>query len=341
MADTKKLPPGPDFRSLPKALLHEHLDGGLRPQTLLELCARRSVPVPVADAVSLARWMHANADSGSLERYLEGFGITVAAMASEEACERVAFEAAEDALADGCVLAEFRMAPLLLEPYGLSGAAVVEATLAGLKRSRLRCGLIVCGMRTDNPADTTRSALLAATYHDQGVVGFDLAGAEKYFPPGDHAESMTIARNAGVGLTCHAGESDEGFRVLEAAALGATRIGHGIRVVQDHDWVDEAFALELHFEVCPSSNVHTGNAKSIEEHPIREMVAAGLSVSCNTDNRLMSSVTLSEELEALHRRAGMTLGQLRTMTLAAVDRSFLPAADRTAARAEVERGWAV
>lgn len=341
MADTKKHPPGPDFRALPKALLHEHLDGGLRPQTLLELCAARSVPVPAADAATLAAWMHANADSGSLERYLQGFAVTVAAMASEEACERVAFEAAEDALADGCVLAEFRMAPLLLEPYGLSGAAVVEATLAGLKRSRLRCGLIVCGMRTDNPADTTRSALLAATYHDQGVVGFDLAGAEKYFPPRDHAESMTIARNAGVGLTCHAGESDEGFRVLEAASLGATRIGHGIRVVQDPDWVDEALERELHFEVCPSSNIHTGNAKSIGTHPIREMVVAGLSVSCNTDNRLMSSVTLTEELEALHRLAGMSLAQLRTMTLAAVDRSFLPASDRAAARAEVERGWAV
>ncbi len=341
MADTKKHPPGPDFRSLPKALLHEHLDGGLRPQTLLELCAARSIPVPAADAATLAAWMHANADSGSLERYLQGFAVTVAAMASEEACERVAFEAAEDALADGCVLAEFRMAPLLLEPYGLSGAAVVEATLAGLKRSRLRCGLIVCGMRTDNPADTTRSALLAATYHDQGVVGFDLAGAEKYFPPRDHAESMTIARNAGVGLTCHAGESDEGFRVLEAASLGATRIGHGIRVVQDPDWVDEALERELHFEVCPSSNIHTGNAKSIGTHPIREMVVAGLSVSCNTDNRLMSSVTLTEELEALHRLAGMSLAQLRTMTLAAVDRSFLPASDRAAARAEVERGWAV
>ncbi len=339
MADSKQHPPGPDFRALPKALLHEHLDGGLRARTLLELCAVRAVSVPASDAATLAAWMHANADSGSLERYLEGFAITVAAMGSAEACERVAFEAAEDARADGCVLAEFRMAPLLMEPGGMAGESVVEAILAGLKRSSLRSGLIVCGMRTDNTADTIRAARLAARYRDQGVVGFDLAGAERYFPPGDHAESMAIARHAGLGLTCHAGESDEGFRVLEAAALGATRIGHGIRVVQDRDWVDEAFAGELHFEVCPSSNIHTGNVKSIEEHPIREMVAAGLSVSCNTDNRLMSNVTLTQELQALHRHAGMSMAQLRTMTLAAVDRSFLPAADRAAARAEVERGW--
>lgn len=346
METFKKESAGADFRALPKVLLHEHLDGGLRPQTLLELCAERGVAVPASDAASLARWMHENADSGSLERYLQGFAITVAAMASEEACERVAFEAAEDALADGCVLAEFRMAPLLLEPYGLSGAAVVEATLAGLKRSRLPCGLIVCGMRTDNPADTTRSALLAATYHDQGVIGFDLAGAEKYYPPADHAESMAIARNAGVGLTCHAGESDEGFRVLEAAELGAVRIGHGIQITrgatpdQTREWIARAKDLDLHFEVCPSSNVHTGNAESVARHPIREMVAAGLSVSCNTDNRLMSSVTASGELEALHRAAGMSLADLRRMVVAGVARSFLPQSVRTAALAEVDRGWA-
>lgn len=345
METVKKELAGADFRCLPKVLLHEHLDGGLRPQTLLELCAERGVPVPAADAAALAGWMHANADSGSLERYLQGFAITVAAMASEEACERVAFEAAEDALAEGCVLAEFRMAPLLLESHGLSGAAVVEAILAGLKRSRLRCGLIVCGMRTDNPADTTRSALLAATYQDQGVVGFDLAGAEKYYPPGDHAESMNIARNAGVGLTCHAGESDEGFRVLEAAELGATRIGHGIQIVRGADaaqtaqWLARARELDLHFEVCPSSNVHTGNARSVAEHPIREMVAAGLSVSVNTDNRLMSDVTLAHEMQVLHQQAGFTFAQLKGMVIAGVERSFLPPGERRAALQDVERGW--
>ena len=345
MADTKKLPPGPDFRALPKALLHEHLDGGLRPQTLLELCEARGVPVPAADAATLAAWMHANADSGSLERYLQGFAITVAAMASPEACERVAFEAAEDARADGCVLAEFRMAPLLMEPFGMSGAAVVEAILAGLKRSPLRSGLIVCGMRTDNPADTTRSALLAVTYQDQGVVGFDLAGAEKYFPPRDHARAMAIAGDAGLGLTCHAGESDRGERVLEAADIGATRIGHGIHIVmgdtpqQTHAWVERARELALHFEVCPSSNIHTGAARSIASHPIRAMVAAGLSVSCNTDNRLMSGVTLTHELEALHREAGFTHAQLGELMRAGARASFLPQAKRDAAVRAIERGW--
>lgn len=347
MRPNKNMQSAPPWRALPKVLLHEHLDGGLRPATLLELCDARGVAVPASDPDALAAWMHANADSGSLERYLQGFAITVAAMASPEACERVAFEAAEDAAEDGCVLAEFRMAPLLLEPFGLSGEEVVEAVLAGLARSRLRCGLIVCGMRTDNPADTIRSARLALAYRDRGVIAFDLAGAEKYFPPGDHAESMRIAREGGLSLTCHAGESDGGERVLEAATLGATRIGHGIRIVkgdtpaQTSEWVERALEMDLHFEVCPSSNVHTGAAASLEAHPIRAMIDAGLSVSFNTDNRLMSHVTESHEMEALHTRTGLSLAELRAMVRAGIERSFLPASDRAAALADLEARFPV
>ena len=160
-------------------------------------------------------------------------------------------------------------------------------------------------MRTDDSADTIRSAQLAVRYRDEGVIGFDLAGAERYFPPSDHAESIEIARDGGLGITCHAGESDSGDRVLEAAGLGATRIGHGIHIVrgetptQTREWVEVARGMGLHFEVCPSSNVHTGAVKSLEEHPIWDMLVSGLSVSCSTDNRLMSGVTLTSELEAL------------------------------------------
>ncbi|HUQ28000.1 MAG TPA: adenosine deaminase [Usitatibacter sp.] len=333
------------MRKLPKALLHEHLDGGLRPATLLELCHSRAIAVPARTPGELARWMHDNANAGSLERYLKGFAITIAAMASAAACERVAFEAAEDAAADGCVLAEFRMAPLLLEPHGLAGEAVMEAILAGLARSGLRCGLIVCGMRTENPQDSLRAARLAIAYADRGVVGFDLAGAEKYFPPGDHAAAMALAGEAGLGLTCHAGESDRGERVLEAGELGATRIGHGIHIVlgdtpeETRQWVGDALAMDLHFEVCPSSNLHTGAVRSIAEHPIRAMVDAGLSVSCSTDNRLMSGVTLSGELEALHREAGFTHAELAQLMRAGAEASFLPRADREAALREIEAGW--
>jgi adenosine deaminase len=332
-------------RSLPKVLLHEHLDGGLRPQTLFELCQERGMAIPAADPAALAAWMHANADSGSLENYLRGFDLTVAAMASPAACERVAFEAAEDALADGCVLAEFRMAPQLLERHGLRPEAVVEAFLAGLDRSALAAGLIVCGMRTDPPEATLAAAGLATRYRDQGVVGFDLAGAERGYPPALHAAALRRARDGGLGVTCHAGESDDGYRVLEAAELGATRIGHGIHIVRGRDaaetqrWIDAARARELHFEVCPSSNVHTGAVGSLEEHPIARMLQAGLSVSCSTDNRLMSAVTLSSELEHLHDQLRMPAADLGRMMMNGVEASFLPAAEREAARREIARAW--
>jgi adenosine deaminase len=331
------------FLHLPKVLLHEHLDGGLRPATLLELARARGLAVPTGSPAALAGWMHANANSGSLERYLRGFALTVAAMASPAACERVAFEAAEDARLDGCVLAEFRMAPLLLEPLGMAGEAAVEALVAGLRRSALPSGLIVCAMRTDSPDETLRAADLAARYVGRGVIGFDLAGAEHGFPPSAHAAAFARARDAGLGLTCHAGEADAGSRVLEAAALGATRIGHGVHIMsgstptESAQWIDAARVLGLHFEVCPSSNVHTGAYPSLAAHPIKAMVEAGLSVSCSTDNRLMSGVTLSGELAAIHDQPGLSTAQLGRLMRSAVAASFLPADVRDTAMREMRR----
>jgi len=327
-------PTAAQWIALPKVLLHEHLDGGLRPQTLLELCRSRGLSVPADDADGLAAWMQSNANSGSLERYLRGFGLTVAAMASVDACERVAFEAAEDARIDGCILAEFRMAPLLLEAHDMSGEAVIEALLAGLKKSALPCGLIVCAMRTDSPDETLRAARLAARYKDQGVIGFDLAGAERGFPPALHATAIAVARDAGLGFTCHAGEADDGARVLEAARLGATRIGHGVQIMraanalQQADWIAKVRAMQLHFEVCPTSNVHTGAASSLAAHPLRAMQEAGLSVSVSTDNRLMSGVTLSGELQACHEENRVPVGALEGMMREAARVTFMPAEAR-------------
>ena len=336
------------WQQLPKILLHEHLDGGLRPQTLLELCHERNLTVPANDAEGLAEWMQANANSGSLERYLQGFGLTVAAMASAEACERVAYEAAEDARLDGCVLAEFRMAPLLLEAHGMSGEAVIEALLAGLARSSMPSGLIVCGMKMDSPNKTLRTAQLAARYQDQGassVIGYDLAGPERGFPPALHAAAIATARDAGLGITCHAGEADVGSRVLEAAALGATRIGHGVTIMeapdalQQREWLDKARDMGLHFEVCPTSNVHTGAAASLATHPLRAMIEAGLSVSCSTDNRLMSGVTMSAECQMVHEQNGVSRQQFKRMMLDAAAASFLPAVVRAQALQAIENGW--
>ena len=334
-------------RRLPKVLLHEHLDGGLRVATLLDLLLQRGLTPPAPDEAQLTAWFHANAHAGSLEKYLRGFALTVAAMASPAALTRVACEAALDAHADGAVLAEFRIAPLLFEAHGLSGEAAVEALLQGLAMAPMPCGLIVCGMRHEPPEQTERAARLALKYHGSGVIGYDLAGAEHGFPPAMHTRALTLVRDAGLPLTLHAGEADTAERVLEAGRLGARRIGHGVRLVDAlHDpaqaagsrhsapraaLVDEAMALGLHLEVCPTSNVHTGAAASIATHPITALWQAGLSLSYHTDNRLISCITHSQEAAQLLRHTPLKPGDLLAMARHAAGHSFMPPAARAAA----------
>ena len=348
--------PDPAFwRAIPKVLLHEHLDGGLRPQTLLDLCQQKNITLPAHTQQAVTRWLQGNANSGSLERYVAAFAPTVAAMGDAAACERVAFEAAEDAWNEGCVLAEFRMAPLLLQPHGLAGEAAVEALVAGLQRSSLPCALIVCAMRTDSAAQVERAARLAARYAGQGVVGFDLAGGERGFPATLHRRAIDIAPAAGLGITLHAGKADDGARVLEAIALGATRIGHGVQLAMGQGAAQRMAQVaamtvattgsatggtndptaqtgrKIHFEVCPTSNTHTGVCQHLSEHPLPAMWAAGLDVSIHTDNRLISGVTHSQELANVHHTLGWPLAAIASSMVAAASASFMPATAREAA----------
>ena len=329
-------------RALPKVVLHEHLDGGLRVGTLLELLHRRGMHPVADDEPALAAWFDANAHAGSLEKYLEGFALTVEAMSDPVAMERVAFEAAEDARADGAVLAEFRIAPLLFESHGVPGDAAVEALLAGLARSSLPTGLIVCAMRHLPPSETLRAAQLALRWQGRGVVAFDLAGAERGHPPSEHAEALRLVREAGLGITLHAGEADVAERVVEAARLGATRIGHGVHLVDAladparRALLDEVIARGVHLEVCPTSNVHTGAAASVATHPITALWRAGVSLSYHTDNRLMSCITHSSEAAALLRETTLTRADLLEMARQAAGHSFLPAADRQRALAAIK-----
>ena len=333
-------------RRLPKVLLHEHLDGGLRVATLLALLRERGLAAPAADEAALAAWFDARAHAGSLEQYLRGFALTVAAMATPEALARVAFEAAEDARAEGCVLAEFRIAPLLFEAHGVTGEVAVAALLAGLSRSALPSGLIVCAMRHDSDRQIARAADLALQFHGRPsrpdaaqVVGFDLAGPEAGWPASRHAALLARVRAAGLGLTLHAGEADAGERVLEAVRLGAQRIGHGVRLV---DLLDEPHAAEaldglrrqrVHLEICPTSNLHTGAAASLALHPIHALWRSGLSLSFHTDNPLMSRLNHSTEAANLVN-VGFSWSDLLRMGLDAAAASFLPeAARRTAAAA--------
>ena len=339
-------------RQLPKVLLHEHLDGGLRIPTLHALLRARGLAAPADDEAGLAAWFDARANAGSLEDYLRGFALTVAAMATPEALARVAFEAAEDALADGCVLAEFRIAPLLFEPHGVPGDAALAALLSGLSRSALPCGLIVCAMRHEDDAQIERAADLALRWFalptqagQARVVGFDLAGPEAGWPASRHAALLRRVRDAGLGLTLHAGEADGGERVLEAARLGAQRIGHGVRLVDlihaagdaAHGDAAQAAAVlaelrqrGVHLEICPTSNLHTGAAASIALHPIHALWRAGVSLSFHTDNQLMSRVDHSTEAARLVQ-AGFGWGELLQMGLDAAAASFLDSNSRAMA----------
>jgi adenosine deaminase len=245
-----------------------------------------------------------------------------------------------DVAADGALLAEFRMAPLLLEPHGLAFEAAVEAMVEGLQRgtrdSGVPAGLIVCAMRHEPSERVRRAAELAARYAQHGVIGFDLAGAEKGFPATAHASAIAHAREAGLGITLHAGEADDGERVIEAIELGATRIGHGVRIAWG-EGADERMAQAreagVHFEVCLTSNLHTGACTRIEEHPLPRMLAAGLSASIQTDNRLMSLTTGSQEY-VLALGLNLSREQIMQGAREAAGASFLPAAvrERVAAR---------
>jgi adenosine deaminase len=266
-------------------------------------------------------------------------------MATPAALERVAFEAAEDARAGGCVLAEFRIAPLLFEAHGMAGEAAVEALLAGLARSALPCGLIVCAMRHLPESETCRVARLALRYQGRGVVAFDLAGAEAGHPPAEHGRALALCRDAGLPLTLHAGEADAAERVVEAVRLGARRIGHGVRLADAlgdpsrQPLTDEVRQCGVHLEICPTSNVHTGAATSIAAHPITALWRAGLSLSFHTDNRLMSSITHGSEAAALLCHTELTPGDLLQMGIEAAQHSFLDASIRAGAEGQLRR-WA-
>lgn len=327
-------------------MLHEHLDGGLRPATLLELLHERGITPPADTAAALDDWFRGRASAGTLVEYLRGFALTVAAMAGLRALERVAFEAAEDAHVDGCLLAEFRIAPILFEPHGIAAAAATEALLAGLARATrttgMPCGLIVCGMRQQSEAEVARSAELAVRYCHDGVIGFDLAGPEAGFPATLHSHTLGRLRDAGVALTLHAGEADVAERIVEAADLGATRIGHGVRLAdaigdpaREH-LVDAVRSRGLHLEVCPTSNVHTGAAASVATHPIRALWDAGVSLSYHTDNRLISGITMSAEAGNLIGQAGFDAADLVRMAELAARSSFLPADAREQALASLQ-----
>jgi len=334
----------------PKALLHDHLDGGLRPTTVVELAAEIGHALPSGDPVSLGEWFAEAADSGSLERYLETFAHTVAVMQTPDALYRVAQECALDLATDGVVYAEVRFAPEQHCARGLSLPEVVEAVLAGFEAGSadaaaqghpIRIGTLLTAMR--HAARSMEIAELAVRYRDVGVVGFDIAGAEAGYPPTRHLDAFEYLQRENFHFTIHAGEAFGLPSIWQAIQwCGADRLGHGVRIVDDISPDRTLGRLSAYvrdkripLELCPSSNVQTGAATSIAEHPIGLLRDLRFRVTVNTDNRLMSRTSMSREMALLVEAFGYGWAELQWFTINAMKSAFIPFDERLAIINEV------
>jgi adenosine deaminase len=334
----------------PKALLHDHLDGGLRPATIVELAAEIGHPLPAGEAIALGEWFVAAADSGSLERYLETFAHTVAVMQTPAHLHRVARECALDLAADGVVYAEVRFAPEQHTEHGLSLPEVVEAVLAGFADGAaeaastgrpIRIGTLLTAMR--HAARSMEIAELVVRYRDQGVVGFDIAGAEAGFPPTRHLDAFEYLQRENEHFTIHAGEAFGLPSIWQAIQwCGADRLGHGVRIIDDVRGDRSLGRLAAYvrdkripLELCPSSNIQTGAAPSIAEHPIGLLHDLRFRVTVNTDNRLMSGTSMAREMTLLVDAFGYGWPELQWFTVNAMKSAFIPFDERLALINEV------
>ena len=344
------LPLTPDLlRRAPKVLLHDHLDGGLRPATVLELAAEVGHALPADDAAGIAAWFDQGGRGADLERYLSAFGHTVALLQTEAALTRVLRECAEDLDADGVVHAEVRYAPELSTAGGLDLDAVFDALAEGILAApaTIDVRLLACVMRQEDRGDEVVAAALRARDRGVPVVGVDLAGPEHGFPASRHSDPLRTAHEGGLHLTLHAGEADGPASVADALDQGAERLGHGVRIVEDLD-VDgtpgvvaqRVLAAGTPLEVCPTSNVHTGVVHHLGDHPVQRLRDAGFAVTVSTDNRLMSNVTASGELAAVSAAFGWSLDDVAQVTGAAVEAAFLSDQERAVLHERVERGFA-
>ena len=307
------------LRRLPKAELHCHLDGSVRPETLLELGREYKQAMPRDDVDALREYMRVD-DARSLEDYLARFDITLSVMQTEEALERIAYELAIDAARDGVRYIEVRYAPVLNVRGGMSLGAAVEAPLRGLARAERDGGamarVIVCGLRHMSPDVSLELAQLAVAYKRHGVVAFDLAGGELGNPAALHAAAFAYAREHDLACTCHAGEGADASYVREAVHLcGANRIGHATRLFEDESLTQYVNDRRIALEICLTSNVQTHAVESYQEHPLRMYYDRGMNVVLNTDNRLMSGTTLTGEYLHAAQTLSFTFDELCEIAL--------------------------
>ncbi|MET0837147.1 MAG: adenosine deaminase [Marmoricola sp.] len=329
----------PDLiRAVPKVLLHDHLDGGLRPATIVELAAEVGHTLPADDAESLGQWFLESADSGSLERYLETFDHTVAVMQRADHLARVARECVEDLVADGVVYAEIRYAPEQHVHGGLTLDEVVRAVQDGFDEGMAAAGrpIVVRQLLTAmrHAARSREIAELVVAHRDEGVVGFDIAGAEAGYPPTRHLDAFEYLQRENAHFTIHAGEAFGLPSIWQAIQwCGADRLGHGVRIIDDITVAGESVELgrlaqyvrdkRIPLELCPHSNIQTGAAGSIADHPIGLLAKLRFRVTVNTDNRLMSGTSMSREMGALVDAFGWDVADLQWVTVNAMKSAFV------------------
>jgi adenosine deaminase len=330
------------LQPVPKVLLHDHLDGGLRPQTVIELARDQGyTKIPTKDAGELAAWFHRGARRGSLPLYLEGFAHSCAVMQTDESLERVAYEMMEDMHRDGVIYVETRYSPVFHTERGLHWDDTVNAVLKGLERGKkdfgVEYGLILCAMR--NMQLSLGVAELAVDFRERGVVGFDLAGEEGGFPPKKHIDAFHYIQRENFNITVHAGEAFGKESIWQAIQwCGAHRIGHATRLVEDIG-LDKRnrkkivrmgylaqYVLDkrIPLEICLTSNVDTGAVKSVEEHPFGLLYKYKFRVTLNTDDRLMSNTNMTKEFQLAHRAFDLSLDDLEKLTINAMKSAFIP-----------------
>ncbi|HEX9105182.1 MAG TPA: adenosine deaminase [Polyangia bacterium] len=314
---------------LPKTDLHCHLDGSLRIATILDLAAKQKVKLPAEDPDKLFKHIYAGERCRSLDDYLKAFDITLSVLQTEEALFRAAYELAEDCARENVRYLEVRYSPMLHTQRGLKLAPIVEAVIQGLRAGErdfgVRSGVILCGIRSIDPAMSLRMAELCVAFKNRGVVAFDLAGAEYNYPAKDHKQAFQLILDNNVNCTAHAGEAYGPESIAQAIHYcGAHRIGHGTRLRENGDLLNYCNDHRIPLEICLSSNIQTRAAPDLASHPLPFFYTYGLRVTINTDNRLMTDTTVSKELLLTHLQYGFGLDDIKELIISGFKSAFLP-----------------
>lgn len=314
------------FQAIPKAELHLHLDGSVRPRTVLELARENGVSLPTQDPVKLLDFLEANDRTSSLVEYITYFELPIAVLQTVPALERTTYELCQDVARDNVRYVEIRYGPWLHVQRGLSLTDVIRAVLSGWAAGRkdfvVEGGIIITALRDMPPAQNLALAQAAGRFVNEGVVGFDLAGDEAGHPPILHEDAFRLARSLGLKITIHAGEAAGPESVRQALAMGAMRLGHGVRAQEDSEVLAEIRENGVQLDTAPTSNAQTKAVRRLEEHPLRRFFEQGIKVTISTDSRTVSRITLTQEYQNVVRALGCTRGQIWAMNLQALEGGF-------------------